>query len=84
MFSNLRSLIFKLDPETAHGLAIKSLKFNFVPNVLDKNKNSHLFKTKLFEKEIENPIGMAAGFDKNAEVYNSLFCLLYTSDAADD
>ena len=55
MFSNLRSLIFKLDPETAHGLAIKSLKFNFVPNVLDKNKNSHLFKTKLFEKEIENP-----------------------------
>jgi len=75
MFSNLRSLIFKLDPETAHGLAIKSLKFNFVPNVLDKNKNSHLFKTKLFEKEIENPIGMAAGFDKNAEVYNSLFKL---------
>ena len=25
MFSNLRSLIFKLDPETAHNLAIKSL-----------------------------------------------------------
>jgi dihydroorotate dehydrogenase len=75
MFSNLRSLIFKLDPETAHGLAIKSLKFNFVPNVLDSNKNSYLFKTKLFDKEIENPIGMAAGFDKNAEVYNSLFKL---------
>ena len=29
MFSNLRSLIFKFDPETAHNLAIKSLKFNF-------------------------------------------------------
>ena len=40
MFSNLRSLIFKLDPETAHGLAIKSLKFNFVPNVLDRKKNA--------------------------------------------
>ena len=37
MFSNLRSLIFKLDPETAHNLAIKSLKFNFVPNILDGN-----------------------------------------------
>ena len=31
MLSNIRSLIFKLDPETAHNLAIKSLKFNFVP-----------------------------------------------------
>ena len=75
MFSNLRSLIFKLDPETAHSLAIKSLKFNFIPNILDEEKNNPLFKTKLFNKEIDNPIGMAAGFDKNAEVYNSLFNL---------
>ena len=75
MFSNLRSLIFKLDPETAHNLAIKSLKFNFVPNMQDENKDDPLFKTKLFGKVIENPIGMAAGFDKNAEVYNSLFKL---------
>ena len=75
MFSNLRSLIFKLDPETAHNLAIKSLKFNFVPNILDENKDNPLFKTKIFNKDIENPIGMAAGFDKNAEVYNSLYKL---------
>ena len=75
MFSNLRSLIFKLDPETAHSLAVKSLKFNFVPNILDEDKNNPLFRTKLFNKELENPIGMAAGFDKNAEVYNSLFRL---------
>ena len=75
MFSNLRSLIFKFDPETAHNLAIKSLKLNFVPNILDNDKNNPLFKTKLFNKELENPIGMAAGFDKNAEVYNSLFRL---------
>ena len=75
MFSNLRSLIFKLDPETAHNLAIKSLKFNFVPNVLEEDKNNPLFKSILFNKDLENPIGMAAGFDKNAEVYNSLFKL---------
>ena len=75
MFSNLRSLIFKFDPETAHNLAIKSLKFNFVPNILDNDKNNPLFNTKLFNKDLENPIGMAAGFDKNAEVYNSLFKL---------
>ena len=75
MFSNLRSLIFKLDPETAHSLAIKSLKFNFVPNILDEDKDNPLFRTKLFNKNLDNPIGMAAGFDKNAEVYNALFKL---------
>ena len=75
MFSNLRSLIFKLDPETAHNLAIKSLKFSFASNILDDDKNNPLFKTRLFKKDIENPIGIAAGFDKNAEVYNSLFKL---------
>ena len=75
MFDKIRSLIFKLDPETAHNLAIKSLKFNFIPNITNENKDDPLFKTKMFNKVIENPIGMAAGFDKNAEVYNSLYKL---------
>ena len=75
MFSKLRSLIFKLDPEKAHSLAIKSLKFNLIPNVFDENKNDPIFQTKIFEKELDNPIGIAAGFDKNAEVYNPLFKL---------
>ena len=75
MFSKLRSLIFKVDPEKAHSLAIKSLKFNLVPNVFDENKNDPIFQTKIFDKDLDNPIGMAAGFDKNAEVYNSLFKL---------
>jgi len=75
MFSNLRSLIFKIDPETAHNLAIKYLKFNFATNSFDENKNDPMFQTTLFGKKIDNPIGMAAGFDKNAEVYNPLFKL---------
>ena len=49
MFSNIRSLIFKLDPETAHSTTIKSLKFNFVPNILDEDKNNPLFSTKLLK-----------------------------------
>ena len=32
MFEKIRGLIFKLDPETAHNLAIKALKFNYIPN----------------------------------------------------
>ena len=75
MFSKFRSLIFKLDPETAHNLAIKSLKLNLTPNLMDEDKDDSMFKSTLFGKEIDNPIGMAAGFDKNAEVYNSLFKL---------
>jgi dihydroorotate dehydrogenase len=75
MFSKLRPLIFKVDPEKAHTLAIKSLKFNLIPNVFDENKNVSLFQTKIFDKDLDNPIGMAAGFDKNAEVYNALFKL---------
>ncbi|MDB3894010.1 quinone-dependent dihydroorotate dehydrogenase [Candidatus Pelagibacter sp.] len=75
MFSKLRPLIFKVDPEKAHTLAIKSLKFNLIPNVFDESKNDPIFQTKIFDKELDNPIGMAAGFDKNAEVYNSLFKL---------
>ena len=75
MFSKLRSLIFKVDPEKAHTLAIKSLKFNLIPNVFDENKNDSIFQTKIFNKVLDNPIGMAAGFDKNAEVYNALFKL---------
>ena len=75
MFSKLRSLIFKVDPEKAHSLAIKSLKFNLIPNVFDENKNDPIFQTKIFDKELDNPIGIAAGFDKNAEVYNPLFKL---------
>ena len=73
MFSKIRSLIFKLDPENAHDLAIKALKFNLVYQ--NKIKNNKLIQTEIFGKTIPNPIGIAAGFDKDAEVYNSLFKL---------
>ena len=75
MFSKFRSLIFKFDPELAHNLAIKSLKLNLTPNLFDENKDNLMFHSNLFGKKINNPIGIAAGFDKNAEVYNSLFKL---------
>ena len=44
MFSKFRSLIFKIDPETAHNLAIKSLKLNLIPNLIDENKDDPMFK----------------------------------------
>ena len=73
MFSFLRPFIFNLDPETAHDLAIKSLKYNFLPSGLFSVQGEEILNTSLFGKEISNPIGLAAGFDKSAEVYNELF-----------
>ncbi len=73
MFKKLRPLIFKFSPEVAHSLAIKALKSNLIPS--NKVEEKPILKTKLFGKDIKNPIGVAAGFDKNAEVYNPLFNL---------
>ena len=73
MFSILRPYIFNLDPEVAHDLAIKSLKFNFIPKSFFQVENEEILMTELFKKKLKNPIGLAAGFDKSAEVYNSLF-----------
>ena len=73
MFSILRPYIFSLDPEAAHDLAIKSLKANFLPKSFFSVSNEEMLETNLFSRKISNPIGLAAGFDKSAEVYNSLF-----------
>ena len=73
MYSLLKPFIFKIDPEMAHDFAIKSLKYNFLPEDLFKVENEEILKTKIFNNVINNPIGLAAGFDKSAEVYNSLF-----------
>ena len=73
MFGKLRSLIFKLDPELAHNLAIKALKYNYAPS--NKIPKNNCIETEIFGKKISNPVGLAAGFDKDAEVYNSLFKL---------
>ena len=73
MFKKIRPLIFKFSPEVAHSLAIKALKSNLIPS--NKIEEKSILKIKLFGKNIKNPIGVAAGFDKNAEVYNPLFNL---------
>ena len=75
MFSILRPILFKFDPEVAHDLAIKSLKFNPLPKKVFEVEDEQMLNIKLFGKNFPNPIGLAAGFDKSAEIYNSLFKL---------
>ena len=72
MFSVLRPFLFKLDPETTHDLAIKSLKFNYLPRKMFEVEDEQILNIELLGKKFPNPIGLAAGFDKSGEVYNSL------------
>ncbi len=73
MFNFFRPFIFKFSPEVAHSLAIKALKLNKFP--INKSIKNKLLETEFCGKILSSPIGVAAGFDKNAEVYNSLFNL---------
>ena len=69
LYKIFRPAIFKIEPETAHNLAIDWLRF--LPNAASLfclNKNYENLHTKLWSLDFTNPIGMAAGFDKNAEV----------------
>ena len=75
MFSILRPFLFNIDPETSHDLAIKSLKFNPLPSKMFEVEDEQMLKIHLLGKNFPNPIGLAAGFDKSAEAYNSLLRL---------
>lgn len=68
-----RPLIFKLDAETAHNLAINFLKyFPNLATIFTINKQYKNLQQKLFGLDFKSPIGMAAGFDKNAEAIKAL------------
>ena len=58
--------LHRFDPERAHGLAIKALQLGLVPKL--GPVTSARLSTQLCGIDLPNPIGLAAGFDKNAEV----------------
>ncbi|MGZ5024553.1 MAG: quinone-dependent dihydroorotate dehydrogenase [Chthoniobacterales bacterium] len=57
----VRPLLFSLDPETAHHFAISCLRF--FPGLIPKISAQH--PTSVFGLNFPNPVGLAAGFDKN-------------------
>jgi dihydroorotate dehydrogenase len=54
----------RLPPETAHGLALRALRAGVVP--LPGPVATPRLATRLFGRDLPNPVGVAAGFDKNA------------------
>lgn len=81
MYSILRSLLFLLPAETAHYLTLNSLKLLLkIPlakttvKCIFTHKNPSL-KREVFGLSFPNPVGLAAGFDKNAHYIDELACL---------
>ena len=78
MYAILKRLLFLLEPEKAHHLTFFLLKIsNYVPGFLKlvgKNKiNFHpSLSKKLFGLTFNNPVGLAAGLDKNGIAFNEL------------
>lgn len=68
-----RSAIFLIDPEKAHSLTIKFLQQRLLPKL--KNDTEKSLSTTLCGLTFPNPIGLAAGFDKNAEVISEVLNL---------
>ncbi|MGH6864749.1 MAG: quinone-dependent dihydroorotate dehydrogenase [Methyloceanibacter sp.] len=66
LFDWAQVLLLAFDPERAHGLAVKSLELGFYPSA-DAPDDQRLAQT-VFGLDFPNPVGMAAGFDKNARV----------------
>jgi dihydroorotate dehydrogenase len=70
LFSLARPLLHALDAETAHGLTIAALKSGMAPRVtVPHDKRLHV---SCFGLDFPNPLGLAAGFDKNAEVPDAM------------
>ena len=68
---DLASLALRLlDPEEAHGVAIRGLKAGLGPK--ETADDDPILATNLAGLALPNPIGLAAGFDKNAEVPDAM------------
>ncbi len=71
MLENIIYYILKvLPPELSHALVIRLLKYNPFPKKVILKKS--LLQTKLFGFTLSNPIGLAAGFDKNGDALSGL------------
>jgi len=77
-YQTIQKILFRLDPETAHsiaGLGLRSLAY--APSIMRLLKNHYfvsnpILSQTLFGKKFQNPVGLAAGFDKNGEYITAM------------
>jgi dihydroorotate dehydrogenase len=66
----LMPVLRRLDPETAHNLSLRALALGFTGQ--DATPDDPILAVSAFGRVLRNPIGLAAGFDKNAVAVNAL------------
>jgi dihydroorotate dehydrogenase len=71
LYHLVRPLVFCMAPEFAHKATLWSLKLGLV---IPFSQTPHtMLRTVLWDRVFPNPVGIAAGFDKNGEVISALF-----------
>jgi dihydroorotate dehydrogenase len=70
-FPLARPLLHRIDPERAHELTLRALEANLVPPQPIVDEPS--LAVNLFGRTLAHPIGLAAGFDKNARVFTRMY-----------
>ena len=81
VFQKLRPIFFSSDAETAYERMLSSVEMiSKFPGVIpflrwQFREESPVLNTNLFGIKVNNPIGLAAGFDKDGRIYPSLFAL---------
>lgn len=73
----IRPILFLFDPEKVHYISFSTIKFLSNIGLSGLFKSMFLIEDKRLERELfglkfKNPVGLAAGFDKNAVLYNEL------------
>lgn len=78
MYKLLKPILFKCDPEKAHHFIFKMMKISLnTPVVKSIFRSVYTLEDKRLEREVfglkfKNPVGLAAGFDKDAKLLNEL------------
>lgn len=76
--SVIRSILFQFDAERVHHFSFKAIKFlHGIPGVSNLIRSIFVISDPRLEREVAgirfpNPVGLAAGFDKDAKLFNEL------------
>lgn len=69
-FALVRPILHRLDPEQAHHLILRTLRLGFARSAPEPD--DPILTTRVFGLDFANPVGLAAGFDKDAEVMDAM------------
>ena len=72
MYSLLRKALFITDPETAHGLALEGLRLGHGVGATHLLCKAHSLPVTVMGLQFPNPVGLAAGMDKNGDYIDAL------------